>query len=207
MRWKEMLGKVQFYEGTGKLFDHLLLAVLWVAGMVPVITAGASCSAFYDTFHKCILKGEGYVLMTFADSYRDNLKYGIVGTVMLALLVFILGTNIGISTSFLKGDLKTAVFWFYVLLMALAAGFFVYLFALISRFRMKLGWLVKAALYLEIKNPLGTAVLVAIVGADLFLIRMSPVFLVAAPCISAAAIHKLIEPLMEKLYMPKKEQG
>ena len=193
MRWKEMLGKVQFYEGTGKLFDLLLLAVLWVAGMVPVITAGASCSAFYDTFHKCILKGEGYVLMTFADSYRDNLKYGIVGTVMLALLVFILGTNIGISTSFLKGDLKTAVFWFYVLLMALAAGFFVYLFALISRFRMK--------------NPLGTAVLVAIVGADLFLIRMSPVFLVAAPCISTAAIHKLIEPLMEKLYMPKKEQG
>lgn len=202
MQWKGLLGRLRLYEWTDKLFDMLLLTILWMAGMLPVLTVGASCSAFYDTFQKSVVKGEGYILKTFADSYRDNLKYGAAGTVMLALAIFILGTNIGIIMEFQRGDVRILGIGFYGILLALCFGFFAYFFTLISRFRMKLGWIVKAAFYLEFRKPLHTAVLVAVIAADLFLFRISPVFLVVMPCISVYVIFRIMDPLMKTLYEP-----
>ena len=66
-----------------KFCDILILSILWMFFSLPAVTLGASSAALYHSVHKVLLNGEGYVLSTFWNSFRTNLKQGVLLTLIL----------------------------------------------------------------------------------------------------------------------------
>ncbi len=71
-----------------KIFDLMLLGVLWLAGCLPIITVGASTTAMYTVLFK-LAKGEDYtVWRLFWRAFQDNFKQAMAIWLMcLAALV------------------------------------------------------------------------------------------------------------------------
>lgn len=189
-------------HGLWKAFDILLLGVLWLIGSLPFITFMASCSALYDTLHKCILEDKGYVSETFLKSYRGNLKRGIPLTVLFFAIQAVLLINMGILFVHGQGNMGAAGMLFYGVMIGLLLIIQTYATLLLSRFEMTFAWYLKAAVYMMFGHLSYSVPVLVLVAGSILLIRMTPLALIAVPILLAIVLHKMIEPLL-KTYYPK----
>ena len=72
----------KFFAVTSKIFDLILVTLLWMVGCLPVVTILTSTAGMYHTAVKCVRYDQGGVLSTFWDAYRKNLNQGIVLTIL-----------------------------------------------------------------------------------------------------------------------------
>jgi uncharacterized membrane protein YesL len=63
-----------FVTFAEKLFDCMLLSVLWILFSLPVFTIGASSAALYNTANKYLRKNKGKLIKTFWSSFKENFK-------------------------------------------------------------------------------------------------------------------------------------
>ena len=82
--------ETKFFKVTNQIGNILLVSVLWLIGCIPVITIGTSTIAMYYAMVKAVRCEEGYVTKEFFRSYRQNLKTGIVLTVIFPGLAAVL---------------------------------------------------------------------------------------------------------------------
>ena len=61
-------------RGINKVVDFVFLALLWWIFSIPVITLGASTTAFYYTFNKAICRDNGYIWKSFWRAFKENFK-------------------------------------------------------------------------------------------------------------------------------------
>ena len=52
------------FEFINRVVDTMFTTLLWVVFSLPVITLGASTTAFYEVVHKVLRKNKGYVWHT-----------------------------------------------------------------------------------------------------------------------------------------------
>lgn len=83
-----------FARTMSRVFDLVMLHVLWVITSLPVFTIGASTTALFSITMKTVKKEEPYILKGYLKEFRSNLKkatilWGIVAAVFL-WLIFIL---------------------------------------------------------------------------------------------------------------------
>lgn len=69
--------KIFAYDGAvskflERIFDLMLLHILWVVFSLPLITIGASTTALFTVTMRMVRKEEGYVLKSFLRAFRDN---------------------------------------------------------------------------------------------------------------------------------------
>ncbi len=77
-----------------KVFDLLLLSVLWFVGCIPIFTIGASTTAVYSVMMK-LVKGEAYtVVRPFMESFKDNIKQATAIWLVLLAAISVLGFNL-----------------------------------------------------------------------------------------------------------------
>ena len=57
-----------------KLFDCMLLSVLWVVFSLPVFTMGAASTALYSAVYHHIRREEDYLWHSFYSAFRENFK-------------------------------------------------------------------------------------------------------------------------------------
>lgn len=116
-----------------RLFDLLLLNILWYLTSIPLLTIGASTIALYDTTLKMIRNREGGIVRDFLKSFRSNFLQSIPATLILAAVLGILVADLHL----LGGEEHAGAAILYgvclVLLIALSAlaG---YVFPLMARF-------------------------------------------------------------------------
>ena len=82
-----------FFNFINRLLDLIALSILWALCCIPIVTAGASCSALYFAIVKAFRAQEGYAAKTFFTSFRSCIKKGIVLTlawILFAVMLFIL---------------------------------------------------------------------------------------------------------------------
>ena len=53
------------FDVINKIVDWLFVSLLWLLFSLPVVTVGASTTALFETVHKVIRRGKGYVWRTF----------------------------------------------------------------------------------------------------------------------------------------------
>lgn len=82
-----------FVRVLTRIFDFILLNVLWLVCSLPVVTIGASTTALYAVMMKVAANEEGYILRGFLDAFRSNLKQSIA----VWLILLAVGTVIGID--------------------------------------------------------------------------------------------------------------
>ncbi|MCI8559582.1 MAG: DUF624 domain-containing protein [Dorea sp.] len=61
-----------------RLFDLILLNVLWLLCSLPVVTLGAATAAMYSVTLKMAGKEEGYIAKDFFMAFKQNLKKGVI---------------------------------------------------------------------------------------------------------------------------------
>ncbi len=120
----------------GKLADLMILSALWLLCCLPVVTIGSSTAALYYSVNKRFgLKAEDNPSTLFFHSFKDNLKQGILLTIIYLVfcgfIVFdISAANNGIAGFTLPEGYKMFA---YVLILPVAFTVF-YIFPYISRY-------------------------------------------------------------------------
>lgn len=81
----------KFAQIMGKLADIIILNLLLVVCSVPVVTAGASATAFYAVMLKLVKNEESYVFRSFFKAFRENFRQATVVYLILLAVAAVLG--------------------------------------------------------------------------------------------------------------------
>ncbi|MBE5961585.1 MAG: DUF624 domain-containing protein, partial [Lachnospiraceae bacterium] len=65
---------------TNKVGQIVTLTFLWIIGCIPILTIGASTTAFYYSMIKTVRMERGYPTKEFFSAFRRNMKNGILFT-------------------------------------------------------------------------------------------------------------------------------
>ena len=57
-----------------KLFNLVMLSILWCLSCIPIITIGPACTALYDAVFKTVRKDRGYMLRSYVKSFKNNFR-------------------------------------------------------------------------------------------------------------------------------------
>lgn len=151
-KWLSIDGK--FFKYGTMLCDWIILTVLWLVCSIPIITVGASTTALYYVTTRQISDREGYVTKDFFKSFKQNfleatamtLIIGVIGAVLyINIRLFVPDTTINVILYLLQ----------YVILYELII-FTVYVFAVLSRFELKIGELIKTSFFMANRHLLTT---------------------------------------------------
>ncbi len=183
----------------GRVADFLILSGLWLLCSVPVVTAGAACTALYDCAAHCMIGGEREMLSRFFRTFRRELKQGSLSFLLWAFFgataVLLLQQFTG-SVSGTDGNVVAA--YGFAFLLALLVGVAAWVFPLLSRFTFSFSGLQGTAVKMAMAYLPRTVLLAAVnIGAGWLCLRfLMPVMIV--PGIAALLCALIVEPVFKK---------
>lgn len=80
-------------RALSRVFDLILLNILWIICSLPVVTIGASTTALYSVMLKMAANEEGYILRGFLDGFRKNWKQSTMVWMVLLLIGAVIGAD------------------------------------------------------------------------------------------------------------------
>ena len=197
----------KFFTFMGKLFDLIVLNVLWVLTLVCFV--GPACTGLYYAIAKNIRKDRDYATKSFFHSFKQNFKQASV----IGILQIVIGFGLWWCYQFALAmdpnvTFSKIYFWAILVLIVLFIMMSIYVYPILSRFSMKTTAILKLALYMSVRHPLTTIVgFAGIVIAIVYpaLVFFSPLVL----CVIGLYVLLLSFPMEKALrkYMPKKEDA
>lgn len=145
------------YDAGSKLFDLMLLNLLFLVGSLPIVTVGASLSGMYHALFR-FAEGEGSVVKDYWQGFRSDFWKSTAGWLLLLLIAvaaiengcFLLVTDN--LSSWIAILFSVVLFWVF------AVGS--YLFPLMAKFNNTFGKNLKNAMVLSLGNLPRTFVLI-----------------------------------------------
>ena len=102
----------------GKVFDMMVLTVLWVVTSLPVVTIGASTTALYYVGMKLARDEEGYIIKDFFRSFKENFRQATAAWAILLALGIFFAVDLTWYYQF-KSGVGVMIFFMFVILTAL----------------------------------------------------------------------------------------
>ena len=164
-----------------KIFDTMLLGLLWLLCALPLVTIGAANTALYYAMVKSVKNDDGYPAEQFFKCFRQNFKQATILWIIYAILIFIAQLNCGILMEKMSGTMGAVLIGFYVAVCVYLILMTLYTFPALSRFSMNTGWFIKLALFMGVRYILTSLVFVIILGCALGLIWRYPIAVFFAP--------------------------
>ena len=190
---------------VAQITDCIFLSLFWLLGCFPVVTAGASFAALYDASYRAYRKGEKHSWSRFLRVFRDNWKGGILPTVAVAGIFWLLLKGvIAAWNAAAAGSLSMGVFSGAAFLGVVVLGILSLVFPILSRFENSFTGLMKNALLLGIANLPRTVAVGAVNAVTLFLCLRFVFPLFFLPALAALIDSLFIEPIF-KPFMPNEE--
>ena len=87
-----------FWRLISRCVDIVGLSLLWAALSLPIITCGPASAALYYTVVKCFRQGDRDTFHTYWDSFKENLKQGLLLSLIAAVLLLFLGYGYSIMS-------------------------------------------------------------------------------------------------------------
>lgn len=116
-----------------KIFDLILLNILFVACSLPVITIGASLTALYSVLLKMTENEEGYIARGFLSAFKKNFRQSTIVWIILLIVGAFIAIDITIIFS-AKGIIRNIGF----VLISIVSLFYImeviFIFPLIAKF-------------------------------------------------------------------------
>ncbi|MCR5829273.1 MAG: YesL family protein [Lachnospiraceae bacterium] len=192
---------VTFLTKAGEL---ILLSIMWILTCLPVITIGAASAALYHTVVKSVRHGIGYPVRSYFGNFRRLLKRGIIATIPLivcAVLMFLFNRYV----AHVEISLSTFAAKVLVIFTIIVTSVTVYLFPIISRFRVSVGRAVMMAFIVSGQHFFVTLLHVAALGGlvytAFYILPIPSLFIL--PAILCYLSSLLMEKVLRK-YMPDK---
>lgn len=171
----------------GEVADIIILGLLWWIGCLGIITMGASTTALYYVLGKKARKETTYVAKDFFKSFRQNFRQSVPLTIITIIgwMSFILYCSFIIEGIYFPGQ-SSSLKWIIPVTILFAFELFnitAYLWALLSRFEMKSGSMVRAALIMTHKHLITTFANLGVIVFVIFCVIKFPFAIVIAPSI------------------------
>lgn len=190
------------------LVDSLILGLLWFVCSIPLITVGASSSAFYYAYHKCIRQKRGYAWKEFFHGFKLNFKQSTISWLILLVLSAILVLDSFILNSINSTIPFLSIFQAVILVMLMCLIMFaLFLFAYIARFEDTTIHMFKSSFLILFANlPWGILLFVIFSIAFFFsrrLLLLIPIILVFMPTAYMFFANKILEHIFRKYMKPE----
>ena len=192
------------WKPLGYLGDLVMLSLLWAVCCIPVLTAGASTTALYDTAVHALRRKDDALLGRFFATFRRELGAGAVSTLLWAAVI--------LAESFLysalrdalpaEGDSRAVLFAALVLLGFFTLCVLAWVFPILSRFTMRTAALNLAAARLAFGHILRSAALALLIAATLALSLLLGFPVMVLPGLAALGASYLIEPVFRPFEFP-----
>lgn len=153
------------YDGVlmqtlSKLFDLVVVGILWIIGCIPIITLGASTTAMYSVLMK-IVRGESYgVLKAFWKSFKGNFKQATIIWLIFLAIFLVLALDFYLSLWLVNATLKAVLFIFFIFLTVVALCMFLYVFPLQACFYNTIRQTLQNAFFFSLGNMFRTILMV-----------------------------------------------
>lgn len=159
-------------EFIAKIFDLVILNLIFIFSCVPVITIGASTSALSYVTLKMVRGEDPYIWRNFWKSFRQNFKQGTLVWIFSILIFIFLGMDFYIINS-QNTSLFAVVRILLWIICAIALSVFLYVFPVISHFVCTTKQALKNALLMTFGHLPYTLVMLVLAGLLLFLCSSS----------------------------------
>lgn len=139
------------FNGLSRIFDFLLLNLLWILCSIPIITIGASTTALYYCMMKINREKDSGIVGMFFSSFRQNLKQGCILTIIFIFSGIVLFIDVQ-ACKLMDGVFKNIII---IILLALAiiwGAMISYAFPLLAQFDNTVKNTLKNSLLLAISN-------------------------------------------------------
>ena len=156
-----------------RIFDLIILNLLFIICSLPVITIGDSLSALYSVTLKMIRNEEGYIVRGFFKAYKENLKQSMIIWIPTALCGVFLYADFRILHLSAAGSLQALRIPLLVLAVILAC-IVLYCFPMIAYFNCTCRQIFRNLLILCFKHIGTTVLLLAVTGLILLLFMLAP---------------------------------
>ena len=189
----------------GKIFDVILLSVVFIIICIPVITIGPACTALYYATVKVIRRERGYLFREFFKSFKLNFKRAASVGVILTVAAIILTVDL-ITTWYSLGNGigGNILFGVYISISVLILGFFIYVFPVLSRFELTIKQLIKTVFVISIRHFPTTIIMIILTVAAFIGVYIIPLLVIIIPGVLTFLNSLLMEGILKK-YMPKTE--
>ena len=189
-----------------QITDCIFLSIFWLLGCFPVVTVGASTAALYDAVWRGFRQGEKHTWHRFGQSFRRNLKPGLLPTVVFLVLSGILvRVMVLVWNSAVYGNVSWGVFAAAAFFALVLVGIGSILFPMLSRFENSTAALFANTFRLGMANLPLTLGLGLVNAATVFLCARYVIPLFFMPALASLISTLFIEPVF-KPYMPKNEE-
>ena len=197
------------WKPLGFFGDLVVLSLLWCLCSIPLVTLGPATAALYDTVAHTLRRKEGAFFTRFFDTFRRELKEGVLLTLLWTAAVLLLGLALyGLRLLFPGFGERGAVVTLAELLLAflyLAAASWV--FPTLSRFTMGVREISAVCLKLAPGYALRSAAM-ALMNALLIVVSTKYVVpLMFAPALVSLLSSYLIEPVFRRYEDPQKTEA
>lgn len=155
-----------------KIFDLIVLNLIFIISCIPVITIGASISSLYYVNLKMLRNEEPYIFQGYVKAFRQNFKQATIVWLICLLVIAFLGMDFYIINSqdtALFSIIRTAL-W---VICALVLCIFIYIFPIISHFVCTTKQAFKNAVFMTIGHLPYTLVLLLLHGVVIYLFSHS----------------------------------
>ena len=159
-----------------------MLNIAWLICCIPIVTIGASTTAFYYTVTKVVRNERGYLWPEFWRSFKSNFKQStIVWLIMLIICIFAYFDIFYAYILTSSGMLPKILLWFILILFVFVGMWMGYLFPYIARFENTTGQILKNSAIIMVRNILWSIQNFIIFAATVVLILMIPILLIILP--------------------------
>lgn len=155
-------------EFIAKIFDLVILNLIFIFSCVPIITIGASTSALSYVTLKMVRGEDPYIWRNFWKSFRQNFKQGTLVWIFSILIFIFFGMDFYIINS-QNTSLFAVVRILLWIVCAVALSVFLYVFPVISHFVCTTKQALKNALLMTFGHLPYTLMMLALAGLLLFL--------------------------------------
>ncbi|MDY5985998.1 MAG: DUF624 domain-containing protein [Lachnoclostridium sp.] len=155
-----------------KIFDLVILNLIFIFSCIPVFTVGASLCALNYVSLKMVRNEDPYIWKNFWESFRQNFKQGTLVWILTLLVCTFLGMDfyiINSQDSTMFAVIRVLLWIICVILLSM----FLYVFPIISHFVCSTRQAIKNALLMSIGHLPYTAVLLLVCGGIVYLCAIS----------------------------------
>lgn len=119
----------RLFSALTKIFDLLILNIIFLIGCLPIVTIGASLTALYSVTLKMVRDEESNVAKAFWNSYKKNLKQS---SIIWLTVLFILASLLFLAANISKH--YSVVLYPLLLLVTVSLLTLLYVFPLLAKF-------------------------------------------------------------------------
>jgi uncharacterized membrane protein YesL len=188
------------YKVMTKIYQLIILNLLWCIASIPLITIGASTTALFYVIGKIVRNEEVHEFRDFIKGFKESFKQATCIWLTLCAAYLIIYTNFSFLEHYKSFAWLILAIQLPVLLQIIIVTIFV--FPLLSRYESSTLGIIKSAWILGIGHIFSCLASIAIIVAAVILVRLVPaLFLMVFTSLTALALYMVVNRIMEK-YRP-----